>query len=288
MKVISLVVGLTIGVLLMVGLVAPVVADGQITAGNAAEFTNERPAGANYNYQIWDGSDITFAFTSTDTGGTYTINGEPFALQSSEQRIILASNDFAARSGGNETVFVLNTQYVGSDTQFSNADFTYTITDRQYELVLGGSTYTGTVDWLVYAATEGNAGLIQCRDINSPFYTSENNKIIVLGNIYTTGENDTFYSYYDGDLTVNPAYADDSSVSIDKTLVEGYTDIYNTRVSVTVGDESFTPYFILIPETVTGHEAGGANYALLKAIPIVAFIALIAFAAFAVRGRMDD
>ena len=274
-RITMVIVSAIIGVILLVTVVSPIVADGQTTSGTAAEVTNPKPAGANYDYKIWDGSDITFGFTSTDAGGTYTINGEPFALLSSEQRIILASNDFAARSGGNETVFVLNSQYIGSDTQFSNADFTYTITNKQYTLELGGSTYTGSVDWLVYATTDGNAGLIQCRNINEPFYTSTTNNIIVLGNIYTTGDNDTFYSYYNGDLSVNEAYADESSIAINKTLVDGYTDIYNTTVAVNIGDETFTPYFILIPETVTGHAASGAVYSMLGVIPIVIAIGIV-------------
>lgn len=287
-NVLTLIITLVVGVILAGSLLGPVVGDAQTTLGTPANVENSAPVGTNYDYTIWDGSDITFAYTGTDAGGTYTINGEQFTLLSSNQRIIIASNDFATRSGGNETAFILNSQYIGVTTQFSNVDFTYTITDKQYTLELGGSTYTGSVDWLVYAAPDGNSGLIQCGNPNEPFYTSNTNNIIVLGNIYTTGENDTFYSYYNGDLSVNETYADESSITINKTVADGYTDIYNTTVAVNIGDETFTPYFILIPNNVSGHEAAGATYTLVGVIPIMVIVAILMIAVGAIAYRRAD
>lgn len=265
----------------------PVIKDAQTDIGPTATVTNEKIAGANYNYAIWGGENITFEYESTETTATYTINGEAFNLLSSEQRIILASNDFAARSGGNDTVYVLNSQYVASTTQFNNTDFTFEIVDKQYTLTVGADTYTGTVDWLVYAADDGDANLIQLKSPTSPFYTSNANDIIVLGNIYTTGENDTFYSYYKGQLTVNEAYADESNITITKTDVSGYTDIYATTVSLNIDDESFTPFFILAPENVSGHEASGAAYSLIGVLPVLVIVALLVVAIGVVARRND-
>lgn len=273
-----------VGAIILVGFV-PVIGATQENVGEPAEVINEKYAGVNYLYSIWDGSDMTFNYTSTDDSATYTINGETFTLGSSEQRIIIASNDFACRSGGNQVINVLNSQYVSVTTQFNNTDFSFVIVDKEYTLTLGSNEYTGTVDWLVYANDNGTSGLVQIKNYTSPFYTSNTNDIIVLGNIYTTGDNDTFYSYYDGKLTVNETYADESSVSITKTLVDGYTDIYNTTITVTVGDETFNPFFILAPEKVSGHSATGAMYDVYGLIPLIVAVGLLMFVITAILIR---
>lgn len=287
-NVLTLAITLTLGIILAGSMLMPVITDAQTNIGPAATMTNEKPAGANYNYTLWDGADISFEYSSTESSSTYTINDETFSLISSEQRIILASNDFATRSGGNSELFILNSQFVGSTTQYNNSDFSFVIENKEYTLEIGGQTYTGHVDWLVYASDDGNAGLIQLKTPSAPFYTSNANDLVILGNIYTTGDNDTFYSYYKGQLTVNEAYADESSVTITKTEVSGYTDIYSTTISVNVGDESFTPFFILAPEKATGHEASGAAYSLLGAIPIIVIIGLVLAATAAIVVKRND
>lgn len=284
----TLVVTLTVGIILAGSLMMPVIADAQLTAGPATTLTNEKYASENYKYNIWDGSDIVLEYTPSpdiSTPGIFTVNGESVTLLGISQRIVLASNDFASRSGGT-AVSVLNSQFVESTTQLGNTAFTYTITNKEYTLELGNNTYTGTVDWLVYATDDGDANLVQLKDTNA-FYTSYQDKIVVLGNIYTTGDNDTFYSYFGGDLTVNAAYADESSVDLTKVRKDGYTDIYNTTITVNVGDESFTPFFILAPEVVNGHEAD-ATFSLLGVLPILVIIGLVLAGMSAIFVRTRD
>ena len=285
----TLAITLTVGIILAGSLLMPVISDAQLTAGSATTLTNEKYATENYKYTIWDGSDIVLAYTPSpdiNTPGVYTVDGEQVTLLGISQRIIIASNDFASRAGGT-AVSVLNSQFVDSAVQLGNTAFTFTIEDKAYTLELGSNTYTGTVDWLVYATDDGSANLIQVKDVSSPFYTSYKDKIVVLGNIYTTGDNDTFYSYFNGDLTVNSAYADNSSVDLTKTRIDGYTDIYDTTITVNVGDESFTPYFILAPETVNGHEAD-ATFSLLGVLPILVIIGLLVAAMGAIYSKRDD
>lgn len=292
-NILTLAITLALGVILAGSLLVPIIEDTQTNIGPSVTLDNAAYPVENYKYTIWDGSDITLSYVASpdiSTAGVYSVNGEAVTLQGTAQRIIIASNDFASRSGGT-VVPVLNTQYVESTAQLGNAAFTFTVVDKAYtlEITSGGTTntYTGVVDWLVYATEDGTAGLIQSLYTTSPFYTSNTDDIIVLGNIYTTGDNDTFYSYYKGQLTVNEAYADESSVSITKTAVSGYTDIYNTQIEVNVGDETFSPFFILIPEKVTGHEISDYD-ALLGAIPVLVIVGLVLVGVGAIFVKRND
>lgn len=274
-NILTLAITLTLGIILAGSLLVPVIEDTQTNIGPEVTLNNT-VRNPNLNYNMWDGSDITISFTVSGTTGTYSINGEAQTtiLTSNAQRIVFASNDVCARVGGSSAPGTLNVQHIG-DTSGNTYSFTYVIENGEYTFTqLNHDPITGKVDWLIYAADEGdyNAGTISTP--TSPFYTTDADKLVILGNVYTTGDNDTFYAYYDGELTVNEDYADNSSVTINKTIADGYTDIYDTTVTVNVGDESFTPYFILAPKTVTGHEVSDVD-ALLGAIPVLVIIGLV-------------
>ena len=272
----GLIAGIVVAALLLAAVLVPIIDSTQKTIGPATTVTNTAVDG-NYDYQVWDRSDITFTYTGLAASENYTIDGESSGLDFSTntQRIVIASDVFCTRTGGSVPNVNLNSQYVGATSQLNGASFVFQITDGEYSLTFSGQDpITGTLGWLVYAIDGGTANLMQIKVPTSPFYTSDTNNIIVLGNIYVTGDNDTFYSYYDGVLSVNAAYADVSSVDITQTLADGYSDIYNTGVTVNVGDESFTPYFILAPKTASGHETD-TMYDLLGIIPILMTVAII-------------
>lgn len=265
--------GLVIGVILIGSLLAPTIEGIQQTAGDDATLNNQIKLDSP-KYEIWDGADITLAYDNTS--GTYSVDGVSQSWGADTQRIIIASNDFAARNGGALPNYQLQTQYVTLTSQLVNQSFEFEVVNKEYSLTLGSNEYTGKVDWLVYAKNDGSSNLGQLTQTGTTgFFTSIHDDVIVLGNIYTTGENDTFYSYYKGELTVNETYADVSSVDIGKTLKDGYTDIYDTTITVKVGDETFTPYYILAPITVEGHETSGAAYSMYGAIIILALATLL-------------
>lgn len=290
-KLLTIIVTVTVGIIFVGSLMAPVVNDIQKTAGTPATLNNAT-VNEGFTYEIWDGEAITLQYTggqfgseSTPLDSKYTINDESSGLTVTQptQRVVFASDAFCARiGGGSSTTITINSQYIGSTTQYTEASFKFEIeTGGAYTLTINYQSeidkieYTGTITWLVYGKGNGDANLVQIATPSSPFYTSDANDVVVLGNIYTTGDNDTFYAYYDGKLTVNPTYADVSSVNIGKTLTDGYTDVYDTTVTVNVGDESFTPYFILAPADVSGHESAGAEYSLYGAIVLLAIAAIL-------------
>lgn len=285
-NVLTLIITLVVGIILAGSLLGPVISDAQKTIGTPTTVTNVMNT-SSPNYTIWDGSDIVIEYDATNK--VYSIDGVSNNFAAATQRILVASNDFACRNGGSTDNPQILSQYVTEAAQISHTSFTFRVINKSYSFeVPGVDPYVGTLEWMVYAEDSGTTNLGQINQSAGTWYTSEQDKLIVLGNIYTTGENDTFYSYYDGDLTVNSAYEDVSSVTINKTLAEGYTDIYATTITINIGDESFTPYFILTPKTVEGHEASGGAYSLLGAIPIMVIVALLMIAVGAIAYRRAD
>lgn len=270
-RLIELTVGIVVGLVVFSAILMPVISNAQTNNGTEVTLTQEYDASFAPNYNLWDGEDVTISFSADG----FMVNDELVTIAVT-QRILVASNDFACRSGGSGTTSAVNIQYLGHDGQYATS-FTFTVVDGVYTLSAanGAISLTGNLDWMVYAVPgEGNIDLVQ-PSLTTSFITGNTDNIIVLGNVYTTGENDTFYSYYNGDLTVNPAFEGDASVTIDKTVKEGYTDIYDTSITVNIGDESFTPWFILTPKTIAGHEASGPIYDMLGVIPILIIAGLI-------------
>lgn len=285
-NILTLVITLVVGIILAGALLAPVVADAQEHAGPIAEKTNT--VRGVYTYNIWDGEDVTFEFTE-GTSNTYTVNGETVTL-TAQQNILIASNFFSMRTGGQEANPGINYQYLGT-TSGAQATLSYVIEDGAYTLTIGETVLSGTLEWMVYAVADGKtgtSGLGQLTTPTSAFYTSNLNNLVVLGNVYTTGDNDTYFAYYNGDLTVNEAYADVSEVVISKSTTAGYSNIYDTTLSVKVGDETFTPYHILAPIKVTGNETNPGLSSLYGAIPIMVIVAILMVAVGAIALRRAD
>jgi hypothetical protein len=97
--------------------------------------------------------------------------------------------------------------------------------------------------------------------------------IVALG-AYTSGDNDTMYRLVNGVLTIGGAF--DHSFNVETSLYEGTTDIYKIdNLTITIGGESFTPYYVLVPVEVSGHATSGATYTILSVVPIVVVAGLI-------------
>lgn len=99
-------------------------------------------------------------------------------------------------------------------------------------------------------------------------------KDITIYSYYSSGNNDTFYTFVDGKLSVGGDY--ESSVNYDLQLKDGTTDIYEIHeFTVTIGGETFVPYFAFVPAVVEGHADSGAAYGLIGIIPIIVIVVLL-------------
>lgn len=328
MKVISLVVGLTVGVLLMVGLVSPIVADGQTTAGDVIKKSNADLLTYNEFGQYWN-EDLVFsavspsdATTAGDT--TFSANGEVVNMRGPtyNTHMIMTSDNFSMNAGtSGSTNYAYSFIYVKDGVYNSvvvgigkSTTITYDHSAQTINIVSDENNINETIPASYCFSISNKQDYEYINNINSfpdLFITDKeiNNKtggiIDQYSASFTVGET-TFTATIISDIGGTRAYYDHTvyagELKVELVfdglhIADGTTDIYTGGtpkfIVTTAGGEEITPNEVspsrsYIIAEVSGHKDSGANYALLGAIPIVAFIALIAFAAFAVRGRMND
>ena len=276
-KITGFVVALVLGAILVGGLLAPTVAGIQDNVGNKVTVTN---TGINTNpIEYWDGEAMEYEWDYVNK--VLTLNDEPLTLTANQ--MLFSSSTFAIWTRANSTARLAA---LGDTIDVTNSNFSVVInSDGTYTLTRGNTVYEGTITWGIYQDENGSANLVQGVRSNAGYKTSTADDVIILGNLYSTGENDTYYAYRNGELTVDEQYADVSSVTISKTLINGYTDIYATTVTVNVGDESFTPYYAVVPKEIHGHETAGPAYVMFGVIVLLGIVMLVVFAANAVRNK---
>lgn len=273
-KIIMLFVGLTVGVLLSVGLIAPVVASGQEEL-NTTTYTND---GAETFRML----DLSEPQTIIMRNGGYTINGENVNVATATKHIY--ADTFKA--DGTTTNIVLNInlyeslQYVSYVTTIEIADGTATIT-KNYEGTT--TTYTTTCEWVAVSDSAGD----YCYNPNGAytdgsFYATYPAGIQWNGTGFVAIVANGEITLAKGVTTTNGIMAD---ISEDITATTSDEEHFST-VTVTYNDTEYS-LGILAPKTVK-IDTPTAEGKIIAIIPIMAFIALIAFAAFAVRGRMND
>lgn len=144
------------------------------------------------------------------------------------------------------------------------------------ESAIQGTKYTGTYDRL-YAystdATESTYTNIGSTNPNVVAYVNDISDMWYSG-YYSTGDNDTWYIISDGSVSVTEDYTCSMTYNYDK--VDGTTDVYKINgLVVNVGEESFTPWVVLVPIEVIGHESSGAMYEIYGLLPLIAGIGVL-------------
>lgn len=280
-NVLTLIITMVVGIILAGSLLGPVISDAQhdlgdpITKSNNALATYYRDLDANDVFELSsDGYELNdVAITKTYRQAIFA---DSFVLQINKPEDSAIA--YVIGAGDTTPVNLLKTN-------------TYSITfeDSTVTVVKDGSTtvFTKEFTWAYIITTSADTaswGTITRVGIN-PTYILDNTQVILSG-YYYTGENDTFYSYKDGELDTG-SY--EGAIEITKAIVDGTTDIYQvTGLEVTVGEESFTPYLTLVPLSVTGHATAGASYSLLGAIPIMVIVAILMLAVGAIAFRRND
>lgn len=175
--------------------------------------------------------------------------------------------------------------YSGADSTNPNKTFTWTLSEDMtltYTLMIGdtqSATATYTPTWVYVVSTIEDGAYMSAQVTTNPYFAKEGNKDIILAGNYTTGDLDTGYYYgKDGVLTVvNTSYT--GTVNFTQDLSDGTTDIYDTKVTVTITDgsntEEFSPYRALVPYQVQGHADSGTVYTMLGVIPLVIVVSLL-------------
>ena len=282
----TLAITLTVGIILAGSLLMPVISDAQKSVGDPITKSNQVYQG----FYIEPDSD----YELTISAAGWSVNGELLTGQNYRQLIFADSFVLQVNDNTDATSFgfIMDKTLDAPEYLYvaDSASYSVTFANNTVTVAKAGVTepfYTQTYAWAYAAcpaATEGAWGTIVGIGSTDAFILNDNQ--ILLSGFYYTGENDTFYSYRDGTLYTGEY---EGSIEITKSITAGTYDIYSvTGLTVTVGDESFTPYLTLVPIEVTGHATGGAAHSLVGVIPIMVIVALLIAAVGAVTFRRAD
>lgn len=293
--------GIVAVVVILATMLIPAINDAQLTAGDEVTYDNFQDDHNLYMRAIKDGD--TLVITSDGVNETTaTLNGtRVLPIINAYETIInyhtlIFSDVYAVWTGGatgNPSVaHAGSTGQEGAPTgetkiEYNNGTYTETFTPLNGNVVTR-SWSGGTWGFICCNADEAEY-FESTRTGNNAFYIKNANDVVCSG-VYTTGELDTWYWYYNGQSGCNTGYT--ASTEIGMTLTEGTTDIYDGTVTVSISDgentEEFVPFRIMIPLEVTGHATSGAMYSLYGVIPIIFVVALVvgAIGIFAI-GRRD-
>lgn len=260
-KIVTGVILLLVGVILVSALVLPTISNVQKISGDAIEYENESIRGYDLK-AISDDLEITVTQTSV------TINGVVWANNSQSAWYVVTDSWYVwYGSTAQSMIFVNenNTKNInGGSITLSGGEYAVNLTYDN-----GTISITGAYSWVFVPAEDGEYVTVEG---SSTRYVNDLNDYVMSG-YYSTGENDTYYSYFNG---VAKAGEYEASVSGDLSLVDGTTDIYSCPgVVFHVGEEEFNPFLCLVKATVSGHATSGTAYTLFGLIPLLLIVSLV-------------
>lgn len=285
---VGLIVGVVVSILAVGFILVPIVSDSQQTIGDRVTFTNETEVvlraaepgdvllltstyGTDSRTDVWtlNGDTISGLSSSVEWDVGVMSDGYYLAIFSTDNAsagMYVDMDDSAATEGS----------YVAGASE-NNTPITYKVTFGDStvttDYTIGGSTTTETYGYtwgyVICPLSDGE----YCAAVAGGSAIVSNADDVILCGIYTSGSNDTPYYYYDGvGHVANSSYT--INVDVAETLHNGTTDVYDATVSVDISGETFTPYRILVPYEVTGHEVG-ASYNILAVVPVIVLIAIL-------------
>lgn len=286
-KIIGVFVAVTVGIVMLSAVLMPVISDSLVLTGDKITVSNQS---FNSYYKEADNGDvITVTDTTADLNGgsitTFTYRG---AVYADKMYIYL----LGAPSNGNIGFIVDDS---GIDNQFVLVEGrTWTISYENGTISVKGAlsgqsdlTYSKSgLEWCFMMSTPIDGTYQTIKDIRySDAYTTNPAKQVICSGYYETGENDTFYSYRNGKLIQNTNTDYQMSIGFDTSIKSGTTDIYDTVVNISIGDETFTPFLFLVPGEVVGHADSGGAHNILLTIPLIFIVALISIFVMVIRNR---
>lgn len=277
-KLMGVILTLVVAVLIIATVMVPVISDAQKTAGVVHNYSN-----SGHGYDLIE--DDTVVFTCKTGQEYYTVNGVNYPLAAGASIMEVVMSDAISITQVGQTYLTIN--YLDQTPQF-NPSFS----GRNISIVFenGTATYSNNNE-VVYSAPYTYVYCLsddgEYRSVygTNPVYVNSINDIIMSGS-YTTGENDTYYSLYKGELKLSEDYT--GSVNITFNLVEGMTDVYTIQnPAILVESESFVPWQYVVKADITGHEAKGSAYSLYGVIPVIVLVSLLGVAVSLVRSKLD-
>ena len=281
-KLIPIVITLVVGIILAGSVLMPVLNDAKKTIGDEVTYTN----GTIGTYRLAE-TDEDLTITMTKGSGTWTIdiNGDSFQTTNDGNLNLLYSDAIVITKNNSGDGLTINYNGVAS-TNSTTKEIIFSDGTVKFDEVVNDTHttyYEGAYSWVYLPDTTG----IYVNHTGTEAFYVKSIDDVIMGGAYISGENDCQYSFHDGELKTT--WEGETSITYDMELVDGTTDIYKvSNVLIHIGDESFTPYRYLTPASVTGHEASGASYSLLGAIPVMVIVALIMGAVAMIVVKRND
>lgn len=311
-KIVMISIAAVIGIIVLGSVLMPILDDARETAGAEIVKTN---AGTGHTFKEMVAGDVLYChsvYANSTRTDTWTLNGDTVlneGISGLTWDWILISDSFFAQvnapsnpslgtgqaisSNPGATIY-----YPGANSEVSDREYKWTMGNDgalTFELWNDGVAGTGavfTTTWAYVVSTIEDGAYMSAQLTTNPYYARLDNKDVILAGNYTTGDLDTGYYYgKDGVLTVlNSSYT--GTVNFTQDLTDGTTDIYDTKLTVTITDgndsEEFSPYRALVPYQVSGHESSGSAYQIYGAIPVLIVAAiLLGIAGLVIRSRME-
>lgn len=296
MKIIQLVLGLVVGILLMTGLIIPMATEAATTEKT---FTNSG------TYFMTDDDDYTLVYDPT---GKFIVNGENIlftditaglrtTIVSTEEWLIRFANDgnvgyslsVVVGEGDVPSNEICKADNAGNTT-FAFSNGTLTISGNKT------ATYTYTPESFRGIAKEGAYVMTAA---NTPAKINSTTTIIVGNGTTQVGHwYDRFYivGTVENMNVTAPEGITVSDVEVNTTPVNGYVDLVeltSITFSATDGENDVDATYnrVIVPKEITAELSQHLNpseIALLSATVIIGLVALIAYAAYSIRGREFD
>ena len=264
-NILQMVIAVAIGVI-MLGPLASVITDAQTDAGDPTTKINE-----SYEYVSLASGDVQVQYSN----GTLTINDEVQNVPATAGQIIFACDYLIVWFNGTNPYG----SYVNQASGIRNVtSYDITVSDSKLTASVtydNNVTQTATdqeITFSFYYDPDGKYSVFDMRHTQP--YVSNEKDVIAVGTYYT-GENKTFYWYYNGIASgINADYT--YGIDIETTKTAGTTDIYNvTAVTFDISGETFTPFYMIVPKEISGHATSGSMYDMLGVIPLLVTIGLI-------------
>lgn len=224
--------------------------------------------------------DFLITFTA-DNSAILSINGgNPINLTSqAREQYLVCSDKFAAIQkylGSSATApayyFNIGDSYSTNRLNFAVGDtISYTAETKTLVITTTGTQTSFVLEWQYHIC--GSGGEYRTMQTSVPWYCATDGLKVAGGGSYTTGDNDTSYSYYFFNSIKN-----DTNARYDVEIIPTYTPINEgisqATVKLDIGGEEFTPWNVIVPISVTSTNYTGMEI-LIQTIPILVIVGLI-------------
>lgn len=284
------VIAVIVAVIVFATVLIPVVTYAQDTAGEEVVYENHTSG----QWQIVEthlselGEDDLVVIRTNVAGQHYvSINGEEYHQEDIGGSINwLMSDGITLNQNSAGSLFIVYMPGYVNRVISAGAESEITLSGGNITLTYSGGTITGTYTWAYYYDPDGEYVEVKGNGIDYPYYLNSVDQVICAG-YYSTGDNDCYYSAYKG--TINTDGEFDTGWKDNRwNKIGTTTDVYSGYLNVTIGDESFAPYIVLVPNEVQGHLASGIPYMLWGIVPAFVVLSLLLAEVTIIRGKYTD